>query len=160
MSLFVYCFVKGVPAYDYFVKGAKESLNLVVSIFPYLVSIFIFVELMKVSGLSDYLCNLCSPLLDFLGIPTPLAELVLLRPFSGNGSLAIVQNIFLEYGPDSYVGRCAAVILGASDTIFYVMAIYFSTIKITKLRYILPVCLIACAVGSVMACLLVRMFMF
>lgn len=159
MALFVYCIIKKVPAYDYFTCGARSALNLVISIFPYLVAIFIFVKLLSVSGVSAIMCKLFSPALEFVGIPKELAELIILRPFSGNGSLAIVENIYNTYGADSYIGRCASVVIGASDTIFYVIAVYFSTVKIKKLSYILPVCLIACALGSISACMFVRLFM-
>ena len=113
---------------------------------------------MDVSGISDKLCIICEPLLTAVGIPSELSKLIILRPFSGNGSLAIVKDIFLKYGPDSYIGRCASVVVGASDTIFYVTAIYFSTIKINKLRYTIPICIIASLFGSISACFFVRLF--
>lgn len=158
VSIFVYCLVKNIPAYDFFVKGSKEAVGLVVSILPYLCAIFIFVSLMDVSGISDILCKVTEPILKIVGIPTELSKLVVLRPFSGNGSLAIVKDIYINYGADSYIGRCASVVVGASDTIFYVTAVYFSTINIKNMRYIIPVCIIACFVGSTMACLFVRIF--
>lgn len=156
--IFIYALIKKVPAYDYFVAGSKDSVNLVISFFPYLCAIFIFVELMDASGVSDILCKVLSPALKFFGIPTELSKLIILRPFSGNGSLAIVKDIFIKHGADSFVGRCASVVLGASDTIFYVTAVYLSTVKVTKLRYTIPICIIASFLGSVAACLLVRIF--
>lgn len=156
--LLIYCLIKNIPAYDHFVSGSSKAVDLVLSIFPYLIAIFVFVELMNASGVSEYLCKICAPFLDFVGIPKELSELIILRPFSGNGSLAIVKNIYQEFGPDSYIGRCASVVVGASDTVFYVTAIYFSTTKVKKLRYAIPVCLIASMVGSIMACALVRWF--
>ena len=157
--IFIYCFIKNVPAYDHFVKGAKGAVDLVISIFPYLAAIFIFVEVMKASGFSDYLSSFLSPALNFLGIPPELAELVFLRPFSGSGSLALLEELFKSHGADSFVGRCAAVVVGASDTIFYIIALYFSTINIKKMGYLVPVCLVAQTLGSIVACLLVRLFM-
>lgn len=160
VAIFIYALIKKIPAYDYFTQGAKSAFNLVLSILPYLVAIFIFVELLNVSGVSNYLCKILSPVFEFIGIPSELSKLIILRPFSGNGSLAIVQEIYTKYGTDSYVGRCASVVIGASDTIFYVVSVYFSTIKIKHFRYLLPVCLVACLLGSISACLLVRLFMF
>lgn len=157
--IFIYSLIKNIPAYDHFVNGAKTSFDLILSIFPYLVAIFIFIELLNISGISDYICNVCAPILKFLGIPVELSELIILRPFSGSGSLAIVQDIYINYGADSYIGRCASVVVGASDTIFYVVSVYFSTIKVKHFRYLLPVCLIACFLGSVSACWLVKLFM-
>lgn len=158
LLLFAYCLIKNIPAYDHFVKGCSTAVELVISIFPFLVAIFVFVELMNVSGISAWLADVCSPALKVFGIPGEIAELIILRPFSGNGSLAIVRDIYTKYGVDSYVSRCASVVLGASDTVFYVVAVYFSTTKIKKLLYTVPVCLIASFVGSVVACLLVRIF--
>lgn len=155
--IFVYCIIKNIPAYDFFVKGCSEAIGLVISIFPYLCAIFIFVTLMDVSGISDKLCIICEPLLTSVGIPSELSKLIILRPFSGNGSLAIVKDIFLRYGADSYIGRCASVVVGASDTIFYVTAIYFSTVKVKKLRYTIPICIIASFCGSISACFFVRL---
>ncbi|MGN1258759.1 MAG: spore maturation protein, partial [Christensenellales bacterium] len=83
--IFFYSLIKKVPAYDYFVNGSKDSVNLVISFFPYLCAIFIFVELMDISGVSDILCNIFAPILKFFGIPTELSKLIILRPFSGNG---------------------------------------------------------------------------
>lgn len=158
LSIFIYALVKNVPAYDHFVSGAKSAFNLVLSILPYLVAIFIFIELMNASGISKWLAVALSPILEFFGIPAELSELIILRPFSGSGSLAIVENIYSTYGVDSYVGICASVIVGASDTVFYVVSVYFSTIKIKKMRYLIPVCLIACFSGCVISCLLVKLF--
>lgn len=157
--IFTYCTIKNIPAYDYFTKGAGDAFNLVLTIFPFICSIYIFVELLDISGLSNIICNSLSPVLSFLGIPTELSKLIFLRPFSGNGSLAIVKELFVKYGADSYIGKCASVVVGASDTIFYVTAVYFSTTKITKLKYTIPICLIASMVGNIMACFFVRLFM-
>jgi len=156
--LFIYCFVKKIPAYDHFSKGARSAVDLVISIFPYLVAIFIFVEIMKISGVSNFLISTLTPVLSFLGIPPELAELVILRPFSGSGSLGLLKDIYLTYGVDSYISKCASTIVGASDTLFYVISIYFSTIKINRFRYLLPVALVACFLGSVSACFFVRIF--
>lgn len=158
LLLFLYCIIRNIPAYDHFVKGCSNAISLVISIFPFLVAIFLFVELMNVSGISVLLANFCSPALEFFGIPKELSELIILRPFSGNGSLAIVRDIYAKYGVDSYVGHCASVVLGSSDTVFYVVAVYFSTTKIKRLLYTVPICLIASFVGSVVACLLCRIF--
>lgn len=158
--LLIYCFIKNIPSYDYFAQGAKNSFNLVLSMFPYLVAIFIFIELFNSSGLSDYLCKLLLPILNFLKIPPALSKIIILRPFSGSGSLALLQEIFATFGPDSLEGRCASVIVGASDTIFYCVAIYLSTVKIRRLKFLIPVCLAASLAGTLMACFLTKLFMF
>ncbi|MCX4363882.1 MAG: spore maturation protein [Clostridia bacterium] len=149
-------FIKKVPVYDNFVKGSKESISLILSIFPYICAVLIAVELFSLSGLNSYLAKIMSPVLTFLGIPDELCELLIIRPLSGNGSLALLEGIYKTHGVDSYVSRCASVIVGASETVFYVGTVYFSTTKVKRLRYAIPISLVACYVGAIMACLICR----
>ncbi len=154
--LLVSVFFKNINAYDSFAKGAKEGLNVCINTFPYLVAIFVAVELFKLSGLAGQISKFLAPFFQFLGMPSELAEFLILRPFSGSGSLAYLSEIFSTYGVDSYVSKCAAVIMSCSETTFYIVAIYFSTVKIKKLRYTIPVALLATFLGSVIACLICR----
>ena len=149
-------FIKKVPVYDNFVKGSKESISLILSIFPYICAVLIAVELFSLSGLNSYLAKIMSPVLTFLGIPDELCELLIIRPLSGNASLALLEGIYKTHGVDSYVSRCASVIVGASETVFYVGTVYFSTTKVKRLRYAIPISLVACYVGAIMACLICR----
>ncbi|MBO4412583.1 MAG: spore maturation protein, partial [Clostridia bacterium] len=123
--LLLYASYKNLNTYNIFVNGAKGAINLVVEIFPYIVAILISVALFKVSGLADLLTRLVSPVFNFLGIPTEVSELILLRPFTGSGSFAILNDILKTYGADSYISRCACTIMGSSETVFYVAAVYF-----------------------------------
>ena len=154
--LLVYGMVKKVNSYDCFVKGANQSVDLVVSIFPYLVAIFVAVELMKVSGLTALFTIILTPIFSILQIPPELSELILIRPFSGSGSLAVLENIYTNYGADSYIGRCASVIIGCSDSIFYIATIYLSQTKVKKLGFAIPIALVATLIGVVCACLLCK----
>lgn len=153
IGIFIYCLIKRINTYDSFVSGAKGAISLVVSIFPYIVSIMVAVTLLRVSGITYYISLALSPVFSFLGIPTELCELILLRPFTGSGSFALLNDIFLNYGVDSYIARCACVILGSSETIFYVTTVYLSQTKVKKLLYAIPVALIATLVGTISACL-------
>lgn len=154
--IIIAAFIKRVPVYDSFVKGSKESISLILSVFPYICAVLIAVELFSLSGLNSYLAKITSPVLSFLGIPPELSEILIIRPLSGNGSLALLEGIYENYGVDSYIARCASVIVGASETVFYVGSVYFSTTKVKKLRYAIPVSLIACYAGAVASCLLCR----
>ena len=156
LALFCYCRYKKVSTYSTFVTGAKKAIPLVVDIFPYIATIMIAVALLRVSGVTILLAKIFSPLFGVLGIPNELIELVLLRPFTGSGSYALLNNVFLEYGADSYISRCASVILGCSETIFYVTTVYTSQTKVKKLLYAIPIALIASVVGSVVACLICK----
>ncbi|MCI6542907.1 MAG: spore maturation protein [Firmicutes bacterium] len=152
----LYASYKNLNTYNIFVKGAKGAIDLVVSIFPYIVAIMISVALMRTSGLTDLLTKLVSPIFNFLGIPSEVSELVLLRPFTGSGSFALLNDIYAQYGPDSYVARCASVIMGSSETVFYVATVYFSQTKVKKLLYAIPCALVASLVAAVLSCLLCR----
>ena len=156
IGLFCYAKYKKVNCYDTFVKGAKKSIPLVVDIFPYIAAIMIAVALLRSSGITSLLCEFLSPIFNFLGIPTGLIELVLLRPFTGSGSYALLDSVFTTYGVDSYISRCACVILGCSETIFYVTTVYLSQTKIKKLYYAIPIALVCSIVGSILACLICK----
>lgn len=82
---------------------------------------------------------------------------MILRPLSGAGSLAVLDNIYTVYGADTYIGRCASVIYGSSETIFYISAIYTSRIELKRLRYAIPVALVSTFVGCVVGCLILRL---
>lgn len=152
----LYSIFKKVDVYNCFLDGAKNSLALVKSIFPYIAVIFICIELFRASGLAEVVSGWLSYPLRYLGIPPEIAELVLLVPLSGNGAIALLESIIAEYGVDSYIARCAATIAGASETIFYVSAVYFSKCKVKSLRYAIPVSLFASFCGMVIGCALCR----
>jgi len=154
--LLLYSAYKKVNAYQGFVDGAKGAIPLCVSILPFLVAIFMAVELLKVSGLTEWLSVVLSPVFHFLGIPTELCELVLIRPFSGSGGLAIMENIYNTYGADSYIARAGSVIMGSSETVFYVATVYFAQAKAQRLLYAIPVALLACLFGAIVACQIVK----
>lgn len=147
---------KKVNVYDSFVLGAKRSFDLSLSIFPYLAAIFIMVNALHASGLDVYLIKVLAPPFTLLGIPKEVVQLVLLRPFSGSGSLAILTDVYNTYGVDSYVGRCASVIMGSSETVFYVASVYFAGTKVKRTGLAIPIALFCNFLGSVVACLLCK----
>lgn len=152
----VFAVLKKVSVYDGFVDGIKESLSLVVSLLPYLASIFMLLEVFKVSGLSRKLSEFLSVPLSFLGVPKELCELLILRPLSGSGSLAVVEKIFAEHGVDSYVARCASVIMASNDTILYIAAVYLGTSKDKSAGPAIPIALAVTVFGAVISCLLCK----
>ena len=156
LLLIIYCIYKRINTYDHFVKGAKGAIKLVVDIFPFIASIMIAVALLRVSGITTWLTDLLTPVFNFLGIPPELTELVLLRPFTGSGSYALLENVLTTYGADSYISRCACVIMGCSETIFYVVTVYFSQTKVKKLLYAIPVAIVCSLVGTILACLICK----
>ncbi len=159
--VFVLCYslFKKINAYDCFVAGAKDATTLCINTFPYLVAIFAVVELLSISGVSAILSGFMKPVFNLFGIPAELTEFLILRPFTGSGSVGMLANLFSLYGPDSYISRCASIIMSCSETTFYVVAVYFSTTKIKKLKYIIPVCLLSAFIGAVLACAVCRVML-
>lgn len=152
LFILIYSAFKKVKPYDAFTNGAKGAIPFATSIFPYLVSIFVLTEIFEISGISNFLTTVLSPVFNFLGIPSQLTKLVLIKPFSGSGSLALVSEIFSTYGVDSYLARCACVIYGSSETVFYVAAVYFAGAKTKKLFVPIIISLFASFCSCVFAC--------
>lgn len=156
LIIILFSLVKRVKPYDSFVQGAKSALPFAVNIFPYLASIFVLTELFEISGISTAVSNFLSPVFGFFGIPRELTKLVLIKPFSGNGSLAVLTEIFNTYGVDSYLARSACVIYGSSETVFYVAAVYFAGAKQHKLTAPIIISLIASFFSCVVACFICK----
>ncbi len=152
LVIFAFAIFKKVKPYDAFTEGAKSAVPFAVSVFPYLVSIFVLTELFEASGISSALADFLAPVFGFMGIPKELTKLVLIKPFSGSGSLALLSEIFTTYGVDSYLARCACVIYGSSETVFYIAAVYFAGAKTKKLTVPIIISLIASFASCVFAC--------
>lgn len=151
-----FALIKGVDAYSSFVKGAKGALPLMVGLLPYIIAMFVAVELFRNSGLSGYLCHFLSPLFKVIGIPPEVCELTLIRPFSSNAGYVLLRGIYTTYGVDSYIGKCASVIMGSSDTIFYVSSIYFASTSVKKTMLTIPIALVCNVACCILACFCCR----
>ena len=132
-----------VDVYDALVTGGKSGLQVAVSILPALAALLTAVYMLRASGAMDALAAALAPVLGLLGIPPETAALLLVRPVSGSGALAVGSQIMEQYGPDSAVGRTAAVMLGCSETTFYTVAVYFGAAGIRRTRYTIPAALTA-----------------
>ena len=152
----VYASIKKTNCYNSFVNGAYSSIDLCFSVLPNIVAIFIIIELLSVSGVLASVANFLSPVFSLIGIPKEVCHLILFKPLSGSGSLAILKDILAQYGADSYIGRCASCIMACSETTFYVTTVYLSKTSTKKLLYAVPVSLLAMVIGAVVACLLCR----
>lgn len=156
--LFVFLFAllkKGKP-YDSFVKGAKNAVPFVLSIFPNLLCIFILSSVLEVSGISDFLTRILTPVFSFFGIPSEVCKLVLIKPFSGSGALGTLSEIYATFGADGYIARCASAIYGSSETVFYVSAVYFANSKRKNLFTPITISLVASFFSVVFACFICK----
>lgn len=154
----VYGMGKRVDVYGALTHGAEEGLTVLLRIIPALVGLLTAVSMFRASGAMEWLSTLCAPLLELLGVPPEATPLMLIRPVSGNGALAVATDLMTVHGPDSYIGRVAAVMLGSTETTFYTIAVYFGSAGIRKTRHTLPAALAADLTGFVAAAFAVRLF--
>ena len=150
-ATFVAAAIKKLPVYDLFTKGAKEAISLSVSLFPYILAMNVLVELMTSSGFIELLTKILSPVLGFLGIPSGIFPLVVFRPFSGSGSIALLENVLKSFGADSFEGRAASVIAASSETVLYMGAVYFSSVKSKGSGKVLLISLFVGFVGVILS---------
>lgn len=156
IAVFVFAAFKKVKIYDEFSKGVGEAVKFTVSLLPCLAAIFMMCAIFEASRLSAMLVNLLSPVFGALGIPKELTKLVLIKPFSGSGSLAYLNEIIAAHGADSYISRCACVCFGSSETVFYISAVYFAKTKTKKIALPVVCVLTATFLSTVTACLICR----
>ncbi len=142
---------KKVPLYETFTEGAKDGFKVSVTIIPYLVAIIVAISMFRASGIIEQIGVVCAPLLAKFNVPADTIPIMLVRSLSGSGALGIFSDIANHLGPDSYATKLAAVMVGSSETTFYVLAVYFGSVKITKLRYALLVGILADIVGIIAA---------
>ena len=147
---------KRVDVYDALVAGAGEGLGGLIRIVPPMVGLLTAVYMLRASGALELAAQALGPLLVRLGIPPETVALLLVRPVSGNAALGVGAELIATYGPDSLIGRTAAVMLGSTETTFYTIAVYFGAAGIVKTRYAVPAALCADLAGFMAAAWAVR----
>ena len=139
--------VRKVKIYEVFISGAKEGFSLALMIIPYLVAILVAVGMFRASGGLDVIVNAVSPLTSLFGLPAEALPLAFLRPLSGSGAYGITAELISTHGPDSYIGNLVSTMNGSTETTFYVLAVYFGSVGVTKLRHAVPAGLAADITG-------------
>lgn len=142
---------KKVPLYETFTDGAKDGFKVAVNIIPYLVAIIVGISMFRASGIIEMLTTFLQPFLSHFNIPADSIPIMFVRSLSGSAALGIFSDIANNLGPDNYATKLSAIIVGSSETTFYVLAVYFGAIGITKIRYALLVGLLADFIGIVAA---------
>lgn len=150
--------VKKVPLYEAFTEGAKDGFSVAVNIIPYLVAILVSISMLRASGAIDMCGSLLSGVLTKISVPVDVLPLMIVRSLSGSAALGVFSDIANNFGPDAYATKLAAVIVGSSETTFYVLAVYFGAVKIAKVRYALLTGLIADAIGIMVAIVVAHQF--
>jgi spore maturation protein B len=153
-----YGFIKKVNLYDSFLEGAKEGLHISVNIFPNVLAMVFAINIFLDSNFVYEILRVFEGFLMKVNIPLDILPMAILRPISGTATLAIMNDIFMSYGPDSYAGRLASVLQGCTDTTIYVLALYFGSVGVKKIRYSLVVGLIADLIGITIAFILTAIF--
>ncbi|MCL1820498.1 MAG: spore maturation protein [Oscillospiraceae bacterium] len=142
---------KKVDVFDAMVTGAKQGLKVIYGIVPALIALLAVISMLRASGALDMAAEALRPLCARIGIPPECVPLMLIRPFSGSGALAVGADIIVRYGADSLIGRTAAVMLGSTETTFYVLGLYCGAAGVSKSRYVLPAAFISDVTGVVVA---------
>lgn len=145
----LYAALRRVPVYEEFVEGAKEGFQVAVRIIPYLVAMLVAVGMFRAAGGIDLLAQGLRPLLDFVGFPTELLPMTLMRPLSGSATIGLFTELVSVHGPDSLVSRMGGTILGSTETTLYVVAVYFGAVNIQRTRHAVPAGLIADLAGVI-----------
>ena len=140
-----------VDVYSSLVQGAGEGLSTLVRIVPSLVGLMTAVYMLRASGALELAALALAPLLERVGLDPELLPLMLVRPISGSAALGVGAELISTYGPDSQLGRTAAVMLGSTETTFYTIAVYFGAVGITRTRYAVPAALCADLTGFLAA---------
>ena len=152
-------FGKKADYFSFFLEGAKDGMKSAFNLLPSLCAIIISVSMILNSGICDYVCSLLSPFFEKIGVPGELFPLILIRPFSGSASIATFRELLTKYGPDSFIGVCASILMASSDTFVYVIFVYFSSSKIKKTRYALPLCFFLCIISCALSIFASKIFL-
>lgn len=151
IAILTVALIKKIPVYEAFTEGAKDGFHVAVGIIPYLVAILVAISMLRASGFIDSCGVLLNPLLNKISVPIDVLPVMIVRSLSGSAALGIFSDIANHFGPDSYAVKLSAIIVGSSETTFYVLAVYFGSVGISKVRYALLTGLIADFIGIIAA---------
>ncbi len=154
-GVLIFGLVKKIDVFGEFTEGVKDGLKTVLDIFPSLFCLVVTIAVFKASGCMTVISEFLTPFLNTVGFPVECAPLLVLRPFSGSGAIALFEQILSDTGADSFAGRVASVILGSSETTFYTISVYFAATRVKKTRYALPSALLGDITGFIMSAVVV-----
>ncbi len=149
---------KKVSVYDTFILGARESFDMILSLFPTYLAMILGVNLFLNSNALNFFLTLFKPILSFTHFPAPVFPMAILRSVSGSTTLAMMSHFFEVYGPDSFIGRLASIIQGSSDTTLYVLTLYFGSVGVVKTKYALKVGLLSDFLGVLASLVIAWLF--
>ena len=156
LSVVIYAIKKKINVYEAFVDGAKESFDMIINLFPTFLAMILGINIIINSGLIPSILNIVKPVFEYVKIPLEIIPMAIMRPISGSSSLAILNNIFANIGPDSLAGRIGSIVQGSTDTTFYVISLYFGSVGIKKIKYALWAGLFADLLGILSSIIIVK----
>lgn len=157
VGIVVFGLVKKVKVFDCFMTGAKKGLFTVYELLPSITGLVLAVTMLKESGAMDILSSFLSPITSFFKVPDEITPMALLSPISGGGSLTLFESVLKTYGPDSFIGQVASVVMGSTDTTLYAVTVYYSAIGIKNTRHTLMAGLTADFMSLVLSAFFVRL---
>ena len=147
----LYGYYKKIAIFDAFVEGGQEGFQVTIKIIPYLVGMLVAIGMLRASGFFDSLSEWLAPVFNWLGMPSEVLPLALIRPFSGSAANGVMAELIHVHGGDSFIAKLAATMMGSTETTFYVVAVYFGAVGIRKTRYAIHAGLISDLTGVIAA---------
>lgn len=144
--------------FQHFLDGAVSGAKSAFSLVPTLVALLVAIGMFNESGAVNILVPFLAPVANLLRIPSQLLPMLIVRPFSGSATSAMLNDIFTNYGPDSFLSLCACIIMGSSDTVVYIVSVYFSSVGISKTRYTLFAALVTMLFSMILSCVICSLF--
>ena len=157
VSIVVYGAIRKVKVYEVFVEGAKEGFAVAVRIIPYLVAMLVAIGVFRAGGAMEILTAVLAPVTSLIGMPPEALPMAIMRPLSGSGALGVVSDTVQTYGPDSFIGRLVSTMMGSGETTFYVLAVYFGSVSVSRTRHAVPAGIVADLTSILASVWLVRM---
>lgn len=154
----IYGIYKKVDIFDTFLVGVKEGMKFSINLFPTIFAMVIAITIITDSGIIRWLCDILKPIFSLISFPTEVLPLAILRPISGSSSLVVLNDLFIMYGADSFIGRLASVMQGSTDTTIYILSMYFASVSVRKTRYALVVGLLADFISVCISFIMVKLF--
>lgn len=158
LVILIVALFKKVPVYETFIDGAKDGFKVAITIIPYLVALIVAIQMFRASGALEVITMLFGNFLDKCSIPAEVVPIMITRSLSGTATLGLFSDIASQHGTEAYITKLSAIMVGSSETTFYVLSVYFGAIGIKKLRYALLCGIMADIIGIVLAIWVSQLF--
>ena len=150
--------IKKVAVYEEFIEGAKDGFKVAISIIPYLVALIVAISMFRASGVLDWVTSTWSSFFDKISVPSDIIPIIFTRSLSGSATLGLFSEIASINGAEAFITKLAAIMVGSSETTFYVLTVYFGAVGIKKYRYAILTGISADIIGIIMAVIVARVF--